>query len=143
MKKLLLIGVSSMVLVACSVTNVKPVEAGKTISHICIKDSLNPQVANFSTYLSNSLKKKNISSEIAKDRYSDGCQYVLAYSLRGDNTGYVLRAKLRLSQINADHRRVNLGEVSYKQRGEEKDKLAVSGVQGQTDLMINELFKNY
>ena len=35
-----------------------------------------------------------------------------------------------------------LGSISYKHRGDEADRVKQVGLQGQTDLMINELFKN-
>ena len=35
----------------------------------------------------------------------------------------------------------SLGFLSYKRRGDEKDRVDQVGLQGQTDLMINQLFQ--
>ncbi|MGV6989154.1 hypothetical protein ACWA5Z_09755 [Testudinibacter sp. P80/BLE/0925] len=142
MKKLILpLMLSTAALTACStISNSEPVEKRDDLKHICIKDSANPPITDFSNYLANSLNKKGITSEKGLD-YAASCKYVLAYSLRAED-GYVLRAKLRLSEIQGDTRS-NIGEVSYKQRGDEKDNVKVTGVQGQTDLMINDLLQNY
>ncbi|EGV04983.1 conserved domain protein [Haemophilus pittmaniae HK 85] len=67
------------------------------------------------------------------------CNHILSFSAKG-NRNIIARARLRiLSGINNQP----LGSVSYKLKGEEKDRVAQVGLQGQTDLMVNQLFKNY
>ncbi|WP_386698567.1 hypothetical protein [Lonepinella sp. MS14436] len=141
-KTLYVIMASTLALASCSssVTNSEPVAKQADIKHICVKDLNKPAIANIGQYLANSLQKKGFTAEVSVNP-SANCKYVLAYSLREENN-LILRAKVRLSEVN-NGSRTALGEVSYKQRGNEKEFVKVSGVQGQTDRIINELFKNY
>ena len=59
------------------------------------------------------------------------------YTVKG-NSKIIARARLDLRDSN----KLSLGSVSYKHRGDEADRVKQVGLQGQTDLMINELFKN-
>lgn len=139
MKKLVLL--LSLGLVGCSsaiITNSEPLKNPNEVKHVCVKQG---KAEYFAKALSESLNKRNISTEIYKTDPQPSCKYLLAYSL-ADRNGLAVRAKVRLSIKNGESL-VSLGEVSYKQRGEEKERAARTGVQGQTDLMISELFKNH
>lgn len=135
-----LVAFLSLVLTACSsvITNSHPIERTNDIKHICVKQTKSDE---FAQALSQSLNKRNISTEIYQDTPSSKCQYLLAYSLVEEDS-VALRAKIRLSKAEAEGKNKPLGEVSYKQRGEEKENVKITGMQGQTDLMISELFKN-
>lgn len=134
MKKLTLF--LSLLLMGCSsvITNSQPVENTNEIKHVCVKQT---KSAVFAKALSESLNKRNISTEIYQGQPPLSCEYLLAYSLVEEDL-VALRAKIRLSSKSEGKA---LGEISYKQRGEEKEKVKKTGVRGQTDLMINELFK--
>ena len=55
---------------------------------------------------------------------------------------YFLRSKgiVKLDLRDAASKQ-SLGFLSYKRRGDEKDRVDQVGLQGQTDLMINQLFQ--
>ena len=120
MKKLLLSSLlfGPFVLSACSsgVNDVKPVEE--------IVEAL-----------TKSLKQKHIAARLVKK--DEGCSHILHFSVKG-NSKIIARARLDLRDSN----KLSLGSVSYKHRGDEADRVKQVGLQGQTDLMINELFKN-
>ena len=67
----------------------------------------------------------------------EGCSHILHFSVKG-NSKIIARARLDLRDSN----KLSLGSISYKHRGDEADRVKQVGLQGQTDLMINELFKN-
>ena len=54
------------------------------------------------------------------------------------NSQIIARAKLDLRDAASKQ---SLGFLSYKRRGDEKDRVDQGGLQGQTDLMINQLFQ--
>ena len=54
------------------------------------------------------------------------------------NSKIIAKARLDLRDSN----KLSIGSVNYKHRGDEADRVKQVGLQGQTDLMINELFKN-
>ena len=134
MKKLLLSSLlfGSFVLSACSsgVNDVKPVEA-KNIK----KGSIRKAPDEIVEALTKSLKQKHITARLVKK--DEGCSHILHFSVKG-NSKIIARARLDLRDSN----KLSLGSVSYKHRGDEADRVKQVGLQGQTDLMINELFKN-
>lgn len=85
--------------------------------------------------LTKSLKQKHIAARVVKK--DDGCNHILHFSVKG-NSKIIARARLDLRDSN----NLSLGSISYKHRGDEADRVKQVGLQGQTDLMINELFKN-
>lgn len=114
------------------------VDKNQNIRQVCIKGSTRGAPDDFMDNLIASLKKKNIIGERVKDNRTV-CNHILSFSAKG-NRNIIARARLRiLSGINNQP----LGSVSYKLKGEEKDRVAQVGLQGQTDLMVNQLFKNY
>ena len=124
------------VLSACSsgVNDVKPVEANN-IKEVCLKGSIRKAPDEIIEALTKSLKQKHIAARVVKK--DDGCNHILHFSVKG-NSKIIARARLDLRDSN----NLSLGSISYKHRGDEADRVKKVGLQGQTDLMINELFKN-
>ncbi|MDU5697148.1 hypothetical protein [Haemophilus parainfluenzae] len=124
------------VLSACSsgVNDVKPVEANN-IKEVCLKGSIRKAPDEIIEALTKSLKQKHIAARVVKK--DDGCNHILHFSVKG-NSKIIARARLDLRDSN----NLSLGSISYKHRGDEADRVKQVGLQGQTDLMINELFKN-
>lgn len=143
MKKLALIISSSILLTSCAagIDTSEPVEKRADLTQVCIqekKSGLNYTSKELVQFVSNSLAKKNISSQIYSKEAN--CKYLLAYSLKGKKE-LIVRGKLTLSELNAE--RTLLGEVSYKYRGDARTEAKLTGIQGQFDKMVLELFKNY
>ena len=65
------------------------------------------------------------------------CAHVLFFNVRG-NSNIIARAKFELKTMETKQ---SLGSLSYKRRGDEKERVDQVGLQGQTDLMINQLFQ--
>ena len=124
------------VLSACSsgVNDVTPVEANN-IKEVCLKGSIRKAPDEIIEALTKSLKQKHIAARVVKK--DDGCNHILHFSVKG-NSKIIARARLDLRDSN----NLSLGSISYKHRGDEADRVKQVGLQGQTDLMINELFKN-
>ena len=124
------------VLSACSsgVNDVKPVEANN-IKEVCLKGSIRKAPDEIIEALTKSLKQKHIAARVVKK--DEGCSHILHFSVKG-NSKIIARARLDLRDSN----NLSLGSISYKHRGDEADRVKQVGLQGQTDLMINELFKN-
>lgn len=138
MKKFFLcVGFAVFSLTACSsgVTDLKPVSAGQNIKHVCLKGSIKAAPDNFIEALTRSLKNKNISAELMKNKVT--CDHVLFFNVRG-NSNIIARAKFELKTMETKQ---SLGSLSYKRRGDEKERVDQVGLQGQTDLMINQLFQ--
>ena len=138
MKKFLLcVGFAVFSLTACSsgVTDLKPVSAGQNIKHVCLKGSVKAAPDNFIDALTRSLKNKNISAELMRNKAD--CDHVLFFNVRGNNH-IIGRAKFELKEMGTKQ---SLGSLSYKRRGDEKERVDQVGLQGQTDLMINQLFR--
>ncbi|MDO5054165.1 MAG: hypothetical protein Q4D86_02485 [Pasteurella oralis] len=133
----------TMLSTACSTTTFKstPLSKINDLKHICIKDAENPKLPEFTQLIAQNLKVKGITSEI-RTELPPRCRYALAYSLN-QKDGLIHSAKLRVSEMNYDER-TNLGEVSYWLTGEEeKANVAQTGLKGQVDNIVNELFKYY
>lgn len=138
MKKFLLcVGFAVFSLTACSsgVTDLKPVSAGQNIKHVCLKGSVKAAPDHFIDALTRSLKNKNISAELMRNKAD--CDHVLFFNVRGNNH-IIGRAKFELKEMGTKQ---SLGSLSYKRRGDEKERVDQVGLQGQTDLMINQLFQ--
>ena len=136
-KFLLCVGFAVFSLTACSsgVTDLKPVSAGQNIKHVCLKGSVKAAPDHFIDALTRSLKNKNISAELMRNKAD--CDHVLFFNVRGNNH-IIARAKFELKEMGTKQ---SLGSLSYKRRGDEKERVDQVGLQGQTDLMINQLFQ--
>ena len=138
MKRLLLssflFGVFALSACSSGVNDVKPVEANN-IKEVCLKGSIRKAPDEIIEALTKSLKQKHIAARVVKK--DDSCNHILHFSVKG-NSKIIARARLDLRDSN----KLSLGSVSYKHRGDEADRVKQVGLQGQTDLMINELFKN-
>lgn len=138
MKRLLLssflFGVFALSACSSGVNDVKPVEANN-IKEVCLKGSIRKAPDEIIEALTKSLKQKHIAARVVKK--DDGCNHILHFSVKG-NSKIIARARLDLRDSN----NLSIGSVSYKHRGDEADRVKQVGLQGQTDLMINELFKN-
>lgn len=144
MKKLALAStLATFLLAGCSTVIVtdEPVEKNENIRNICVKEATNPRLASFAPSLVNSLQKKGFQAEIKVEDQAKSCEYILAYSIT-PKRDLAFRAKIKLSQNNGGTLK-SLGEIGYKRRGDDTENGVVNGVQGQTDLMVNELFKNF
>ena len=138
MKKFLLcVGFAVFSLTACSsgITDLEPVSAGQNIKHVCLKGSVKAAPDHFIDALTRSLKNKNISAELMRNKAD--CDHVLFFNVRGNNH-IIARAKFELKEMGTKQ---SLGSLSYKRRGDEKERVDQVGLQGQTDLMINQLFQ--
>ncbi len=86
--KLALISIVTLILTACSNSNIKykqPNELRK-IKHVCIIQNPKSKVANYESYLQTALTKHNITSEIVersdkKRLYEEKCTYNLRYNI--------------------------------------------------------------
>ena len=138
MKRLLLssflFGVFALSACSSGVNDVKPVEANN-IKEVCLKGSIRKAPDEIIEALTKSLKQKHIAARVVKK--DDCCNHILHFSVKG-NSKIIARARLDLRDSN----NLSIGSVSYKHRGDEADRVKQVGLQGQTDLMINELFKN-
>lgn len=145
MKKLALTVFSLLVLTAC--TNNFPttdaVEKRADLTKLCIKEAKTPRLASFVPSLVNSLKNKGIESEVHINAIPQAsCKYMLNYALNARNN-LVLRATVRVNELDGNDYD-EIGEVVYKQRSSEEQKASkAGGVQGQTDRIVAELFRNY
>lgn len=138
MKKLYLtLSIAAFSLVGCSsgVSDLRQVGNGYNIKHLCLKGNTYSAPDDFIDALTKSLKKKNISAQLVKDKRT--CERILFFTVKG-NSQIIARAKLDLRDATSKQ---SLGFLSYKRRGDEKDRVDQVGLQGQTDLMINQLFQ--
>ena len=129
----------ALVLMGCAsagVNNAKPVT--QPVKQLCLVGSERHAPDNFVEYLTNSLKRKNIKAEYVRNNKIEHCQYVLSFKAKG-NAKILASASLTVKDMN--NNKLVIGSLTYKRKGEEKDRVAQVGLQGQTDLMVNELFK--
>lgn len=143
MKKLTIAIGCALLLSACSagISNSEPVAKRSDLKQVCVderKTGLNFTSKELVAFIGESLGKKNIATATYQAAPSQ-CQYLLKYSFRGKKE-LIVRGKMTLTELRD---RARLGEVSYKYRGDEKEAAKQSGIQGQIDKMIAELFKNY
>lgn len=142
MKKLLITNLIAVTLAACSsgISKEKPIEAGHNIQNLCLKGSFRAAPENFSSALTTSLKHKNITILKRVENDYEGCDYLMSFRAKGNN---LILAMARINVIDLANGRPTIGSVSYNRRGEERTRSNEVGLQGQTDLIINTLFKNY
>lgn len=145
MRKIIFLTLSSFLLTACAagISDSLPVEKQAGLTSICVderKTGLNYTSKEIGEFINASLKKKNIGYVVYNDANKDRCQYLLKYSFRGKKE-LVIRGKMTLRELTGE--RKILGEVAYKLRGDEKEIAQQTGLSGQIDKMIAELFKNY
>ncbi len=145
MKKIVLLTLSTLMLTACAagISDSQPVEKQAGLTSICVderKTGLNYTSKEIGEFINASLKKKNIGYVVYNEANKERCQYLLKYSFRGKKE-LIVRGKMTLRELN-DERKI-LGEVSYRFRGDEKEIARQTGLAGQIDKMIAELFKNY
>ncbi|OOF40524.1 hypothetical protein BKK47_03740 [Rodentibacter mrazii] len=143
MKKIIL-GLTAFCLVACSAggvdeSSLKPVNRAFNVKHVCVKGSTRGAPDLFVASLKKSLQKKNIMSESIVNAGDANCDYILVFGVKG-NRNIVAKAKLRLMEVKNQS---EVGFVLYVRKGDEKDRVDEVGLQGQTDTMINQLFKDY
>lgn len=143
MKKLTLVLSSALLLSACTagvdVEEAVPREAN--IKHVCIDDrrtGVNYTLKETIGFIQNSLKKKNITSEVF--RPDANCTNVLKYRFKGKKD---LMVSGRMNLVQLGDEKKYLGQVEYYRRGEERAISNQIGFEGQIDKMISELFKNY
>ncbi|WP_239496803.1 hypothetical protein [Aggregatibacter kilianii] len=125
-------------LTACSsgVADLRPVNASDyNMKHLCLKGNTYNAPDDFVGALKKSLKNKGISAEFVKEK--GNCDRILFFTVKG-NSRIIARAKLDLRDVASKQ---SLGFLTYKRRGDEKDRVDQVGLQGQTDLMINQLFQ--
>lgn len=144
MKRFALISFAALGLAACTnnfPTN-DPVEKQADFTRICIKEAKTPRLATFVPSLVNSLKAKGITGEVHIEKVPETCPYMLTYAINARND-LVLRATVRVHKLDGSSYD-EIGEVVYKQRSQDEQAASKSqGVQGQTDRIVAELFKNY
>lgn len=145
MKKLVFAGLATLILSACSnnFPTQDAVEKRSGLTKICIKEAKTPRLPSFVPSLANSLKNKGIDSEVYINTVpKESCKYMLNYALNARND-LVLRATVRVQELDGNSYD-EIGEVVYKQRSKEEQALSkANGVQGQTDRIVAELFRNY
>lgn len=136
--------VSTLLLSACTtvITTDDPVEKRGDLKHICLKESKNPRLKEFIPSMAKSLEKRGFTTEINIEKPAAHCKYMINYALNTRN-GVVTRATVQMQELDGnDYDRI--GEIVYKQRGDEEQAIVrQGGVQAQTDRIVKELFKNY
>ena len=123
----------------------EPVEKKADLISVCVKEKrtgLNFTDKEVSDFLVNSLAKKNINANIYKGALPTDCQYELDYRIKGKKE-LIVRGRLVLLEYSKGNEKIILGQTSYKYRGEAKEIAQQTGIQGQFDLMVGELFKNF
>lgn len=145
MKKLALFATFSLLtLSACTtvITTDNPVEKRPDLKHICLKEAKNPRLKEFIPAMAKSLEQRGFTTEINIEKPAEHCKYMLNYALNTHH-GMVTRATVRVQELDgSDYDKI--GEIVYKQRGEEEQAIVKQGgVQAQADRIVKELFKNY
>lgn len=137
MKKLLAISllISGLTGCAAGIDNPKPAQLSAINQPLCAYGNLKKAPTNFSTALLSSLKNRGIQAHFVQSSELSNCSSILKINVRGDNE-VVARARLTVVQ----NKQV-MGSISYKNRGDETDRVKQVGLQSQTDLMVNALFK--
>lgn len=137
MKKLLSMIILSASLAGCAsgIDEPEPVQLVNLKQPLCVTGNLQKAPEDFSDALLASLKKRGIKANFVKYSEAASCSSLLKANVRG-NRAIIARARLTVVQDKQV-----IGSVSYKRRGDEVDRVKQVGLQGQTDLMINELFK--
>ncbi|WP_386693532.1 hypothetical protein [Lonepinella sp. MS14435] len=136
MKKLSLI-LATLALGACTtvITNDNPVEARSDLKEVCIQKNTNDKIPEFSNYLKNSLVKKGLKAKVISRQ--EQCPFRLTYNITVSHDS-VQRGKFYVFEG-----RQKLASLGYKRRAEEKVKVRETGAQGQADLIVNTLFRNF
>ncbi|OOF70738.1 hypothetical protein [Rodentibacter caecimuris] len=147
MKKLIFIMLLGPVLAGCSagLTDIEPAEKLNDLTAVCVREARSP--LNFTpkeltAFITKSLEKKNIKTiTYGQAKIPENCKYVLATSFKGKKE-LIVRGRMVLRE-NTSGTLKDLGEINYRYRGAERDIAKQTGIQGQIDRMISELFKNY
>lgn len=142
-KSVLILSSATLLLTACTagIEEREPVAKEANVKHVCInerKTGLNYTSKETVEFIQNSLKKKGITSEVFTK--TGQCSNLLRYSFKGKRD-LITRGVITLTQLGDDKKL--LGEVGYYRRGDERDISNQSGISGQIDRMIGELFKHY
>ncbi|VEB21796.1 hypothetical protein [Avibacterium volantium] len=137
MKKLLAISLLVSTLGGCAagIDDASPVQLAHLKQPLCVTGNLQRAPEDFSDSILASLKKRGIQAHFAKSNEIAGCASTLKVNVRG-NRAIIARARFTVIQDKQV-----IGAVTYKRRGDEVDRVKQVGLQGQTDLMINELFQ--
>ncbi|MFQ1049753.1 hypothetical protein ACIRXL_06640 [Avibacterium paragallinarum] len=137
MKKCLSLTLLVVSLAGCAsgIDEPQPVQLSHLKQPLCVTGNLQKAPEDFSETLLTSLKNRGVQARIAKSSELAGCASILKANVRG-NRAIIARAKLTVVQDKQV-----IGSVAYKRRGDEVERVKQVGLQGQTDLMINELFK--
>lgn len=144
MKKLVILA-TAFAIAGCSSTFTAndPVESGKTIDTICIKEAKRPRFRPFVPALVKSLEAKGFRTAVHIEVIPLSCKYLLSYSVRNDGA-LIEQANVRFHERESDSSFDSIGNIGYKNRNKEENEFAQkAGVQGQADRIIAELFKNY
>ncbi|MEH8137761.1 lipoprotein [Gallibacterium anatis] len=137
MKKLFffILLIASLTGCASGIDEPEPVQLSHLKQPLCVTGNLQKAPEDFSETILTSLKKRGVQARFAKSSELADCASILKVNVRG-NRAIVARAKLTVVQDKQV-----IGSVAYKRRGDEVERVKQVGLQGQTDLMINELFK--
>ncbi|MFU2047264.1 hypothetical protein ACLSZ3_07555 [Avibacterium gallinarum] len=137
MKKLFSICLCAATLVSCAagISDSQPVQLSSLKQPLCVTTDLRKAPEDFADAILASLKKRGIKANFVKSRELAGCTSILKAAVRGNRT-IIARARLTVVQDKQV-----LGSITYKRRGDEAERVKEVGLQGQTDLMINELFQ--
>lgn len=142
MKKLIVSTLLILTLTACAagITDEAPVKAGQNIQNLCIKGNFSATPENFLTAITTSLNKKGITLlKSVKNNYQD-CSYLMQVRAKGNKK---ILANTKINVIDLTNGKKTIGSVTYKRRGDEKERVKAVGLQGQTDMIINSLFRYY
>ncbi|MCW9717232.1 hypothetical protein [Avibacterium sp. 21-599] len=137
MKKLFSICFCAVTLVGCAagVKDLQPVQLASLKQPLCVTADLRKAPEDFSDAILASLKKRGIKAHFVKFNELASCESILKANVRG-NRAIIARGSLKVQQDKQV-----LGFVTYRRGGDEAERVKEVGLQGQTDLMINELFQ--
>lgn len=137
MKKLWTFALFVVGLTGCAsgVDDTQPVRVAILKQPLCVTGDLRKAPEDFPEAILTSLKKRGIQARLAKSNEIVNCASILKVGVRG-NRAIIARARLTVIQGKQV-----IGSITYKRRGDEVDRVKQVGLQGQTDLMINELFQ--
>ncbi|MDG6896269.1 hypothetical protein [Volucribacter amazonae] len=143
MKKSIYSLIMTLLLTACAtgITDEQPVVAGHYIKNLCVNGNFRAVPKDFLPSLETSLQRKGMNIvKASEDEQQIQCDYLIRFKGKGNKR---ILAMVKVDVIDLKNGKNNIGTVLYERRGEEKARVKELSLQGQTDLIINHLFKNY
>lgn len=101
---------------ACTAVQVKPLDPGMGMQHLCIQENPRVTVPGFAAILQDGIQRNGLTSQLYSGAKPAGCEYVLTYTaLRSWDIGtYLSHAELR---IDRDGRQVAFAQYRLRGKG--------------------------